>query len=149
MGTNLSKDCKITFVQAPLASGGTDPASNYVDMSGYDGVLFIGCLGTAGSTDVCTLAAQGSTATGSTTFVSITSATQTSTAGLDDKFFAIDVYRPRTRYVKTLLTRSAAVEYGGTVAIQYGGRRVAPVTHGTSTAVSTGTPVAFVVPQTT
>ena len=145
---NLSKDAKVTLVQAALTStAGNDPASDYVHMQGFDGVLFVGSLGTVGSTDVATLAAWGSTST-SSTGTAIASATQTSTAGNSDKFFAIDVYRPTTRYVKTHLTRSDVVEYGGTVAIQYNARSK-PTTHGTSTAVSTGTPAALVIQQTT
>lgn len=144
---NLTTDTKVTMVQAPLASGGTDLASAYVDMQGFEGVMFVGILGTAGATDVATLAAWSSTATGSTG-TAISSATQTSTAGLDDKFFCIDVFRPRRRFVKTHITRSAVVEYGGTVAIQYN-PKVKPTVHASTTAVSTGTPCAFVVPQTT
>lgn len=142
---NLSRDTKVTLVQVPVANSGG--ASDYVDMSGYDGVMFIGNLGTAGSTDDVTLAVWGSTST-SSTGTAITGATQTSTAGLDDKFFCIDVFRPRQRFVKAHATVSGAVEYGGTIAIQYN-PKVKPAVQGTTTAVSTGTPCVLVVPQTT
>lgn len=147
MGFNLSKEIAGTLVQAPLASAGGDLASNYVDMQGFDGVLFVGNLGTAGSTDVATLAAWDSTATGSTG-TAISGATQTSTASKSDSFFMLDVYRPRKRFVKTHFTRSAAVEYGGTMAYRYG-PRVRPTVHSSTTAVSTGTPSVLTVPQTT
>ena|GEM_PF-3628287 len=143
MVQNISKAEKDTLVQAPLASGGTDLASTYVDMANFDTVVFRGILGTAGSTDVCTLAAWGSSSTASTGSA-ISGATVTSTAGLDDREIKIEVSRPRQRYLKTHVTRSAAVEYGGTIATQYGAR-VEPVTDCTSTVL---TPV-LTVPQTT
>ena len=119
MGVNLSREIAVTGVQAPLASGGTDPASAYVDMQGFDGVMFTGYLGTAGSTDVSTLAAWGSSST-SSTGTAITGATMTSSAGESDKLFVLDIFRPRERFIKTHLTNSAAIEYGGTIAQQYG-----------------------------
>jgi hypothetical protein len=128
---NLSKNILPALVQAPLASGGTDLASSYVDTQGCEGVLFTGILGTAGSTDVCTLAAWGSSSTGSTGSA-LSGLTMTSTAGVDDKLMVLDVYRPLYRYVKTHLTRSAAVEFGGTVAQSYG-MRVSPVSSTGST----------------
>jgi hypothetical protein len=140
---NISAAEKDTLVQAALASGGTDPASTYVDMANFDTVVFRGILGTAGSTDVCTLAAWGSSSTGSTG-TAISGATITSTAGKDDMLMKIEVSRPRTRYVKTHLTRSAAVEYGGTIATQYSGR-VEPVTDDATTVLTR----VLKVPQTT
>lgn len=138
---NLSKNSKITMTQAPLASGGSDLPGDPIDMQHSEGVLFIGLLGTAGSTDICTLAAFSSTAAGGS-YVALSSITQSSTKGNSDKFFALDVHKPLNRFVKAQLTRDAVVEYGGTVAVQYGMRK-APHTHGTTTAVSTGTPVAL------
>ena len=128
---NLSKILKVTMVQAPLVSGGTDPASSYVDMSGFDSVMFLGNLGTAGSTDVATLAAWGATSTASTG-TAITGATVTSTAGFDDDVIVLEISRPRERYIKTHLTNSAAIEWGGTNAIQ-GNPRVMPITPGSTT----------------
>lgn len=140
---NLSAQVKKTLVQAPLVSGGTDVASKYVDMSGFESVTFLGLLGTAGSTDVMTLAGWGSTSTGSTG-TAISSATLTSTASRSDKLISIEISRPRTRYVKTHLTRSAAVEYGGTVALQ-SGAVTEPVTDDATTVLTR----VLVVPQTT
>ncbi len=144
MGVNLSTEIAATGVQAPLASGGTDVASTYVDMQAFDGVLFTGYLGTAGSTDVAVLKAVGSTSTASTG-TAITGATMTSTAGESDKLMILDIYRPRERFVKTKITRSAAVEYGGTIAQQYG-PAVKPTVHLATTLVSASV---LVVPQTT
>jgi hypothetical protein len=134
---NLSKNILPALVQAPLASGGTDLASKYVDTQGAPNVLFTGLLGTAGSTDVCTLAAWGSSST-SSTGSALSGATMSSSAGESDKLMILDVVRPLKRYIKTHLTRSAAVEYGGTYAQRYGaaGNRVSPVSSTGSDLVS-------------
>jgi len=141
---NLSKEVFPKLVQAPLASGGTDLASKYVDMMNYPGgVTFIGILGTAGSTDVCTLQVWLSASTATTGHAS-TTLTMTTTAGESDKLMILDVVKPIPRYVKTHFTRSAAVEYGGTVALAYGAHKQpvsstgtdlvsTPVTHAGST----------------
>ena len=145
---NISSDTKITLVQFPLASGGSDPFSAFVDMQGFDGVRAIGILGTAaGATDDCTLFAVGSSST-SSTGTAITSATQTSSSQGSDKYFCIDVYRPRERYVRFGLVRSAAIEYGGTIAEQYN-PFVKPTVNDADTAASTGAACALVVQQTT
>ena len=149
MSENILKNAARTLVQFPLASGGTDPASSSVDMQGFGSVRFIGILGTAGSTDVCTFAVQQSATTGSTTFAAITSATQTSTAGQSDAAFDITVTRPRLRYLRVLLTNSAAIEYGGTIALRGDEIGVSPTSNDAATSVSTGTTEVFIVPQTT
>jgi hypothetical protein len=131
---NLSKNVEVVGVQAPLASGGTDHASSYVDLKGFLGCQFVGYVGTAGATDTCKLQVWLSTSTSSTGHAS-TALSMTSTAGDDDKLIVLDVYRPKRRYVKTHLTRSAAVEYGGTVAVKYGADD-APVSSTGATLVS-------------
>lgn len=133
---NLSKQVLTKLVQAPLASGGTDVASKYVDMQQFPGgVQFVGVLGTAGATDTCNLKVWLSASTATTGHAS-TTLTITSTAGESDKLMILDVVKPLARYVKTHVTRSAAVEYGGTIAQQYGARLM-PVSTTGSDLVST------------
>jgi len=128
---NPSAAQKDTLVQAPLTAAGTDPASSYVDMQNFDTVVFRGILGTVVSTGKITLAAWGSSSTGSTG-TAISGATITTTAGKSDAELKIEVSRPRDRYVKTHLTRStSSAEYGGTIASQGLGRKE-PVTDATN-----------------
>ena len=145
---NLSTDTKTTLVQPVLASGGTDPFSLWVDMQGFEGVVGIGVLGTAaGATDDATLFAVGSSSTSSTGHA-ITGGTQTSSSGVDDKYFEIDIFRPRDRYVRFGLTRSAAIVWGGTVAVQYN-PKVKPTANSTVAKASTGAASVLVIEQTT
>ena len=112
------------LVLAPLTStSGTDPLSKYVAVGNEEEVVFRATLGTAGSTDVMTVAIHESTSTG-TTGSAITGATVTSTAGDSDKMLKIGVSRPRLPYLAAKLTRSDVVEVGGIIATVSGGRVV-------------------------
>lgn len=147
---NISKNVKVTMVQAPVADGTASVgAGNLVDMQNFDSVMFLGIVGTQSATDVSTLKVQTAAAT-SGAWSDFTGATIASTAGGDDGFFGIDVPRPQARYVRSFLTNDTGTEYGGTLAIQYGARKM-PTTHGTSTQISTGNalPIVLSVKQTT
>ncbi len=128
---NLGKDVKGILIQAPLASGGSDPLSTVVDMEGFEGCLFVGIVGTAGSTDVATLKiSEAATSDGS--MGDLSGITGSTSAGESDKFIMIDVYKPKDQFLQATITRSAAVEYGGTMAYQYGPLK-RPTTHDSST----------------
>jgi hypothetical protein len=128
---NLSKNVKVTLVQAPLADGQTDPDSAAVDMQGFEGVMFVGIVGTV--TGSGTAALKASQSADNVNFNDLAGAAVTGAAGGSDKFFVLDVYRPFDRYVRTTLTRAAANSiYGGTIAIQYGARK-RPTIHDATT----------------
>ena len=128
---NLSKDVKVTLVQAPLADGQTDPDSSSVDMQGFEGVLFIGIVGTVTGSGTASLKASQSSDNSS--FNDLSGVTATGSAGGSDKFILLDVYRPLDRYVRTTLTRAVANPiYGGTIAIQYGAHKK-PTIHDAAT----------------
>jgi len=141
---HLSRNVKKTLCQAPLAAASTGRAGAAVDMANWDGVEFAGSLGTYGTTSFATLKAQVSTST--TSWTDLTGATASSTAGVDDKLLIVDVFRPRQRYVRPFLTQhGTGGEYGGTIASQYGARKL-PVTHASTTLAAAAV---LTVPQTT
>ena len=128
---NLSKDVKITLVQAPLADGQTDPDSAAVDMEGFEGVMFVGIVGTV--TEDGTVSLKASQSSDNVNFNDLSGVVAAGDDEDSDKFLVLDVYRPLDRYVRTTLTR--AVEnsiYGGTIAIQYGAHNK-PTVHDAST----------------
>jgi len=128
---NLSKNVKITMVQAPLADGQTDPDSAAVDMQGFEGVMFVGIVGTVTGSGTASLkAAQSSD---NSNFSDLSGVVATGAAGGSDKFLVLDVYKPLERYVRTTLTRAVANSiYGGTIAIQYGAHK-RPTVHDAAT----------------
>lgn len=134
---SMLKDCKITRVENAAAAGTTDLDTDVLDMSGYDGVMFIAVLGDATSGSVLELQAFGNTAssTSSPTPVELTADDVTYTAGAsdaDNKLMIVDVIRPAYRYVFARLvidTQNCAVD--GIIAIQYRARSK-PVVQGST-----------------
>jgi hypothetical protein len=134
---SILKDCAIDVIAAAAAAGTTTVTSSVLDMSGWDGVLFIAKSGDATSGTVLTLAALGNTAnaTGGTA-AAITGATCTYTSlsatDADDKTLMVDVVRPVKRYIYVTLARATQnCECSGIIAIRYRGNK-APVTQGAS-----------------
>lgn len=124
---NLSKDIKITVVEAAAAAAQTELVTDVLDMSGYEGVMFIALTGDVADTSVLTLTVKGNSANSVTTPTPVTQkATDALTAGAataDSKVLMVDVYKPALRYVFGSLTRTTAnAIVGGIIAIQYGAK---------------------------
>lgn len=121
---NLSKDIKITVVEAAAAAAQTELVTDVLDMQGYDGVMFIALTGDVTTASVLTLTVKGNSAN---SVSSPTPVTQKATAAFtadgtsaDSKVLMVDVYEPALRYVFASLTRTAAdAVIGGIIAIQY------------------------------
>ena len=120
---NLSKHVKISLVQNYLVDGATDPDSDSVDMSGFDGVMFVSIIGAQAVAATAEIKAQQSG--DNITFNDLTGAVVVSPVDSDNKFLVLDVYRPLKRYVRAALTRGGTgnSEWGGTIAIQYRGSK--------------------------
>lgn len=121
---NLSKDIKITVVEAAAAAAQTELVTDVLDMTGYEGVMFIALTGDVSDTSVLTLTVKGNTANSVSSPAPVTQkATDAFTAGAataDSKVLVVDVYKPAMRYVFGSLTRTAAnAIIGGIIAIQY------------------------------
>lgn len=121
---NLSKDVKITVVAAAATAAQTAVTSDVLDMSGYDGVMFIALTGDVTATSVLTLTAKANSANSTSSPTPVTQkATDAFTAGAadaDSKALVVDVYKPTLRYVFAELTRTTAnAVVGGIIAIQY------------------------------
>ncbi|MBN2024076.1 MAG: hypothetical protein JW809_14935 [Pirellulales bacterium] len=124
----LSEDVKLTLVQPGLADGQTDPDSARVDMQGFDGVMFVGVVGTITGSGTVELAVKQADTDIVGAALAGASATAEGSAN-SDKLLVIDIDKPRKRYVGTTLTRAVANSiYGGTIAIQYKGRNKPVVT---------------------
>ena len=123
---NLLNSVRITRGINAMSSG-SSAIGNELDMSGFEGVLFIavGSSVMRGSSSV-TLKAAGSTATGGTfvNYSSYAATTGMSNNSFDYKLLCLDVYRPLKRYVKPVVggASSSGLHTRGVVAIQYGAR---------------------------
>lgn len=131
---NLLKDIKVTRVLNAVAAGTSNQNSSVLDMSGWDGVLFVAALGALTATQVTGLKAQqGSASNLSDAADLIGTGVGPLADGDSNKCLALDIYRPQERYVRCVLTRGTAnAVIDGVVAIQYRGRK-SPVTQDTTT----------------
>lgn len=122
---NLSKNVKVTKVAAAATSAGTAIDSTAVDMSGFEGVIFVGSIATANAGNTAN-AAQATTSGGSYADL----AGSEVAPGDNGDSFLIDVYRPRERFVRCEIDRSGANSATGDIyAIQYGAASK-PTVHG-------------------
>ncbi len=130
----LSKDCKFTMVNNPVAAGTTGQDSSRVDMTGYDSVMFIWSLGDNVSGAVFTATAK-SNAADSTSSSTTEKAGTTITAGTsdtDNKLICVDLHRPTLRYAySSLAIATQNVVVNCCIAIQYNAKNP-PVTQSSS-----------------
>lgn len=127
----LSNTVKLIVVQAQLADGQTDPNSTAVDMSGFDGVMFVVLCGTITGSGTVEVHAQQSSDNGSAdAFADISGATKTATSSTkSDLLLVLDIYQPAERYVRYAMTRAVANSIiGGGIAIQYAAKDKAAAT---------------------
>jgi len=116
---NLGSNAKFIHILANQAAATTTQNSAAVDMQGWDGVVFLGRIATAATTNAVNLAQ--STASGGT-FSDLAGSEQRNVTD-----YRIDVYRPRERYLRTE-THRGSVALGSQWAIQYRGRSLASAT---------------------
>jgi len=120
---NLSKDIKITVVEAAATAATTELVSDVLDMQGWSGVMFIALTGDVTDTSVLTLTVKGNSANSTSSPTPVTQGAATFTAGAsnaDSKVLMVDIYEPKLRYVFASLTRTTAnAVVGGVIAIQY------------------------------
>lgn len=143
---NLSKNVNIIVVSAASAAATTAVNSSIIDMSGWDGVVFVAVTGPLTSTSVLTLAAQESTANSTGGMAAIAGgATPAYTAAGTETLnsFIVEVYRPQQRYLRAVLTRATANAVVDTIiAIQYCGTKLPPTLDATVLAAAFVAPTA-------
>lgn len=135
---NLGKLVKIAWVKALVAAANnTDSNTAIVDMSGFDGVIFITPITTATTGGVATLTVEQNDANSDSGMAAITGAVATKTSASNGTLLVVDVFRPQKRYVQGVLTSSTQnVTFDATIAILYKGKK-APVVNDTTIAALT------------
>jgi len=133
VGQTLLSNVLITRVVAAVGDGQAATTGDILDMSGYEGVMFIAKFADVTNAAVLTLAAQGGALVGGgdmATLAGTVTHTAASAGGDDDDLLVLDVYKPLERYIRPVLTSATqnAVK-DGVIAIQYGAHSV-PTTQG-------------------
>jgi hypothetical protein len=138
MNQNLSKEVKISkeITVTNGAAGTTDINGTVLDMSGFEGVLFIVQLGAITANAVTSIKAQQGSAGDTSDLADLTGTNQTIADTDDEKVLYIDVYRPTKRYVSLFVDRGTANAVVSAIAMQYGARKE-PTTHGSGVAGET------------
>lgn len=121
----LGKDVKITVVEAAATAGTSTLTTDVLDMSGFEGVMFLALTGDVTDTSVLTLTAKGNSANSTSSPTPVTQkasdAFTASATSADSKVIFVDVYKPPLRYMFAELSRATAnAVVGGIIAIQYG-----------------------------
>ena len=128
----LLKNAKITRILVDTAAGIAATASDILDMTGFDSVLFIAKLGTVTATSVTTLTCQTNSVNSATGMAALTSAVTNTDAGgaSSNGLLTLDVVRPAQQFVRAVLTSATAnAVKNGIIAIQYNAKD-APATQG-------------------
>lgn len=131
---NLLRDVKITRVMNAVAAGTSAQNGSVVDMSGWDGVMFVAALGALTATQVTSLKAQQGQVSNLSDAADLAGTLVGPLADGDgNKCLVLDIYRPQERYVRPVVNRATAnAVIDGVIAIQYRGRKT-PVTQDTAT----------------
>lgn len=130
---NLLKNIKVTRALNAVAAGTTSQNGATLDMSGWDGVLFICSIGTLTATQVTALKAQQGQASNLSDAADLAgTAVGPFADGDSNKVLALDIYRPQERYVRCVVTRGTAnAVIDDVMAIQYRGHK-SPVAQDTT-----------------
>jgi hypothetical protein len=127
---NVLKNFVIKEVGAPIAlASNTDSNSDRLDMSGYEGVVFICPITDSVATGVAALTVEQNTADSDTGMAALSGAVDNATCAvnddLNDTLLVVEVHKPRERYVQAVRTSvTANIAFGSVVAILYGARKL-------------------------
>ena len=121
---NLSKHIKVTVALA-YASGTASRNGAELDMSGWDGVLFIVTHATLATGAVGDIHMEQDTATGMGSAADLEGTKIAIADDDDDQIFCIDLYRPRERFVRGVVTKDASnAQAESAIYIQYRGAKL-------------------------
>jgi hypothetical protein len=132
---NLGDDVKIVqAVTIAAGAAGSSPVNGTaIDMSGYEGVLFVVQFGPIVSGAVTSIKVQQDVTSAMSTAADIAGTAQTVADTDDDKVFYVDLKRPREDFVRLVVSRGTQAATCAAMAYLYGSRQK-PVTHGTNVA---------------
>ena len=121
---NLSKNVKVTILQAHTTAGTDAIESDEIYMDGFESVMFLTNMGTANAGNYIKI--QQDTATGMASAADLegTKVVQAS----DGAMIGVDVVKPKEGYLRVYVTRTEPTTCETIWAIQYNGRK-SPVTN--------------------
>ncbi|WP_300009701.1 hypothetical protein [uncultured Roseobacter sp.] len=111
------------------AADNTDADSAIIDMAGYEGVILFTTVEDSVSGGIATATVEQNADNSGAGMAALAGAVATLTSAANDdlngKFLAIDVYRPRERYLRLNRASSGAnIAFGPVMALRYGQRKL-------------------------
>jgi len=116
---NMADSTKITKISDVVSANTGDVNSSGVDMSGYEGALFLSSYGTAASDNI--LHIEQSDDDGSSDAYSALTGTDVG-AGSSDEDQWLDIYRPLKKWLRCVAERGTSTTLENIWVIQYGAR---------------------------
>ena len=122
---NRAKDVKVLAAGAAIAAASnTNALGNAIDMTGFDGCMFVVPVEDSVATGVATASAE-ECATSGGSYQTLVGDDAAATCVVDDdlnqKFLVVDVWKPRAQFLKLRRKSATAnIAYGSAVAILYG-----------------------------
>lgn len=127
---NLATQCEIVKADTATAAGTDDTiTSDAVEVDGAESVLCLVCVGTVTATGTIAIQVTGCDTSGGS-YTNITGATAAGTDADDDVVFAIEVVRPKLKYLKIAVTRATANVVIDTMVCVIQKNKNAPITQG-------------------
>ncbi len=132
---NLLKNIDIREVGAPVsAATGTDENSDRIDMSGYEGAIFITSITDSVATGVATQTIQQNTVDSDSGMAAVSGGASTVTCvtndDINDTLLVTAIHKPLERYIQAVRTSATAdIAFGSQIVILYGARKT-PITQG-------------------
>ncbi len=125
----LSQNSKIELAKAAQTAATSAIESDVIDMSGYDGVLFLTRFGTAAANN--SVKAQQGDAANLSDAADLKGSSVVSGADPANEAVYVDIFKPTKRYVRLYVSRGTSSTLGEIWAIKYGLRK-APQVHAVS-----------------
>lgn len=113
---NISKETKIVKVLGPTATGTTTINTSVVDMQGYDGVIFLGSIGTAAANNG--MKAQQGAQSNLSDAADLAGSLAGGASATD---LLVEVTKPQKRYVRAAVVRGTTTTIDCVWAILYRG----------------------------
>jgi len=140
---NLSQHVDVREIGAPVGAGSSiDNNSDRIDMSGYDGALFIATVTDSVANGVATLTIEQNDSDSDSGMSALSGAVATVTSeendDLNNGIMILDIHRPKKRYIQAVRTSSTQnIAYGNLIVVLYKGKKMPPSNHSSVLASTT------------
>jgi hypothetical protein len=134
---NLLKNSDIRECGAPIsAANNTDSNSDIIDMSGYEGAIFIATITDSEATGVATQTIEQNTANSDSGMAAVSGGASTKTCvsqdDINNTLLVTAIHKPLERYIQAVRTSGTAnIAFGSQIVILYGAKKT-PITQGSS-----------------